>query len=362
MLSLTGTLFVLLFGPISIWLWVHAVTRYRQGATWFGSPEERLKLPIGMVDVGIAFVLFLAGQFTGAMIAMLFLGASTADPSAMDSQSMATLSWAVGITQAASTTVTLLWLWMRYQKAEVFGWKAATVFRDLGLGLAVFLMFVPLTFAVQAALTQIWEYEHPTLNLISADAPLWTILAAWWMAVLVAPVTEEIFFRGILQGWLSRVVLPWGSVEGSLLGGWPVQSPRESSTSVEMADRDDRYIANTRLSLLPVFVSALLFALVHLGQGPAPIPIFIFGVGLGLLYRKTGRILPCITAHFLLNFVSMSVLTVETFFPATLEDPLTPAPVPQEVAPVGAMQTSVSAMPLTLSTGLTTPQTESSLQ
>ena len=43
----------------------------------------------------------------------------------------------------------------------------------------------------------------------------------------------------------------------------------------------------------------------HLGQGAAPIPLFILAVGLGLLYQRTGRIVPCIIVHMLLNAMTL---------------------------------------------------------
>jgi membrane protease YdiL (CAAX protease family) len=60
--------------------------------------------------------------------------------------------------------------------------------------------------------------------------------------------------------------------------------------------------------LLPVGVSSLLFALVHLGHGPDPIPLFVLALILGYLYQQTHRLWPCIVLHMCLNAASLAML------------------------------------------------------
>ena len=62
---------------------------------------------------------------------------------------------------------------------------------------------------------------------------------------------------------------------------------------------------DTFVSLWPVAFSAAIFALLHAGHGPAWIPLFPFALGLGYLYQRTGRLLPSVTLHFLLNATTM---------------------------------------------------------
>ena len=94
----------------------------------------------------------------------------------------------------------------------------------------------------------------------------------------------------------------------------PYAAPKNVGMKDLPSDEPSFYVAT---AWAPVVISAVLFGLVHLGQGPAPIPIFVFGLGLGMIYRQTGRILPCIVAHFMLNGFSMTVYTVEQlYFPS----------------------------------------------
>lgn len=331
---------------ISAGLWTNVIRRQRLGQPHFFSAHERLKLPLGLVDVLLAFVMWMTGQMVGLAITFAIMGVEELEPASMSAEQHTVLGYAVGICTVVSTTLTLAYLYARYQDPKVFGGSLKNLGRDIGLGCLVFMCFVPITFLVQAALTQVWEYEHPTLDLISPDAPLLTILSAWWMAVLVAPVSEEIFFRGILQGWLSRLFVNNARPETTLIGGWPRlqldvasmtagkqesrvgqnelqelnprQPPIATTVGQRVPDEASLYVAK---AWVPVVISSLLFALVHFGQGPAPIPIFVFGLGLGMIYRQTGRIVPCIVAHFLLNGFSMSVYTIEQLFfpPDSLE-------------------------------------------
>jgi len=84
------------------------------------------------------------------------------------------------------------------------------------------------------------------------------------LAVVVAPVAEETFFRGfILPGIGKRLGNVWG-----------------------------------------VVLSALLFSVAHMQPG-ALLPIFILGLLLGWLYLRTRSIWPCILTHFAYNSIAI---------------------------------------------------------
>ena len=87
--------------------------------------------------------------------------------------------------------------------------------------------------------------------------------------VVLAPIAEEIFFRGFFFAGLR-----------------------------------------TRWSLWPAaLLSGAIFGLVHAPTGPtAAIPLAGLGVGLAWLYNKTDSIYPCMLAHFLNNAIAISVV------------------------------------------------------
>jgi membrane protease YdiL (CAAX protease family) len=97
--------------------------------------------------------------------------------------------------------------------------------------------------------------------------PLAGFLAILFAGAVLAPLAEEIFFRGLVfQGYLQ---------------------------------------AQGRLTAY--LVSSAVFALLHLNL-PAFPPIFVLGLTLAWLYRATGSLLPAILAHGLNNGVAFVVL------------------------------------------------------
>jgi CAAX protease family protein len=96
---------------------------------------------------------------------------------------------------------------------------------------------------------------------------------------LMAPLAEELFFRGLLFGVLrSRFGLAWG-----------------------------------------VLVTGALFSLVHaVGSPPETlIVLFVLGAGLCLLYLRTGSLLPCIGLHAFNNAIALAT-TKEMAWPVWL--------------------------------------------
>ncbi len=103
---------------------------------------------------------------------------------------------------------------------------------------------------------------------------------------LLAPVVEEVVFRG--------------AIEGSLLRSW-------------------------RNPCYAIFVSALIFGFIH--GNPAQIPFaFLIGLLLGWLYYRTGSLLPGIFIHFLNNTASVILMNL---YPSetTMSDVLSPGAV-----------------------------------
>lgn len=86
-------------------------------------------------------------------------------------------------------------------------------------------------------------------------------------AIIIAPVWEEVFFRGTLFPWLA--------------GRLPVAQAQ--------------------------WLSALLFGAIHL-HGPTLIPLTVFGALLAGIYRTTGSLIPAILVHALFNANTCALL------------------------------------------------------
>jgi membrane protease YdiL (CAAX protease family) len=140
----------------------------------------------------------------------------------------------------------------------------------LGCGLMV------LTFvfnAVYSTILALFDIEvQPDLVPIFAElsSPWWLLIAG----VIVAPIVEEIFFRGfIFAGLRSRYEWRWAAV-----------------------------------------ISSLLFALVHL-QPAALIPIFGLGYIFAYLYYRSNSIWPAILMHVTTNGMALGA----AYLTSTLE-------------------------------------------
>ncbi len=216
---------------------------------------------------------------------------------------------------------------------------------DSWLGVRGFLMTCIPVLVIHFLLGLLVEPHHAVNDVLSFDfSPARLVLTAT-AAIVVAPLTEEFFFRVILQGWLEKLFarrrLRYAPVAGYTTP-WPAPSPEyppaedavaqqaaapkefaeeysanESVTPtidvitpevVHADDEPELTAADMRPQLLPLLISSLLFAAVHYGNGPSPVPLFFFALMLGYLYRQTHRLWPSVVAHACLNALSTIVL------------------------------------------------------
>jgi membrane protease YdiL (CAAX protease family) len=198
--------------------------------------------------------------------------------------------------------------------------------------------------------------------LLIAQRNVWIDLACGISAVVVAPITEEFFFRLLLLGWLDKV--QWkllGNVRSArrwlAAGVGPIVITSMLFASMHFRFSEETYhpqytlasmLCNSFASLLAVAFAALfigyhwratpaqlgwdgrqlvndailgvgafavsavpVFAIFHLAVSfirinlADPVPLFFFALVLGYLYHRTGRILPSIVAHASLNVYSL---------------------------------------------------------
>ncbi len=157
--------------------------------------------------------------------------------------------------------------------------------------------------------------EHP-LTKIGADRPVADRAMFVLQAALVAPLLEELLFRGALLGWLvggkgrpaeqrvwatlavavavaavTRVENPASPAAFALVlaGGWALLRTR----------------TRKRRMLGGVYASAALFAAIHSSVWPTPIPLFGLGLGLGWVAVRTNGVLAPAVVHGLFNAVSV---------------------------------------------------------
>jgi membrane protease YdiL (CAAX protease family) len=174
------------------------------------------------------------------------------------------------------------------------GWREAGLvprrpWRDVVWGLVATLCIPVVVFGVMRMAVVVGEVlelqtpkiSHTTLKMMrDSPAPFVTALLVFG-AVVVAPVLEEITFRGLVQTGLAR--------QWPLLPRWGV-----------------------------ITAAALVFAAVH-----APVAawqtlpaLFVLGLALGWLYEASGSLLPSVILHAVFNAIN-----VVLFFAGTLSAP-----------------------------------------
>jgi len=146
-----------------------------------------------------------------------------------------------------------------------FGLHGTRVWRALGLMVAVWIGFLALSAAWGAALNLNEKQTLP--DELGAHGSLVNVLAVVVLITVVAPLGEELFFRGFFFGALRNWRGPW----------------------------------------LAAVLTGIVFGGVHIGSAPVGflVPLAILGVGLCLLYEWSGSLYPSIALHALNNSIAL---------------------------------------------------------
>jgi membrane protease YdiL (CAAX protease family) len=211
------------------------------------------------------------------------------------------------------------------------GLSPARSLRYLVWGVLACFLLAPLVYAINIPLSLVVKGEpHPLLKMLLDDSTGRLATLALVSAVFFAPAAEELFFRGILLGWLLKV---WGhdDIESTRHVGVkdsardpfsPVNEQLDQFTAQEMADEKERpfwlpqiprvvsrFLFESRFGrLLPNVITSLIFAGLHAAQWPAPIPLFVLSLGLGVLYERTRTLWAPFALHATFNGISTVLL------------------------------------------------------
>lgn len=221
--------------------------------------------------------------------------------------------------------------------------------------------------AVQHAADQKPELTHPAEQLLRSGTPAEKAIAVV-MAVIVAPLVEEFFFRVLLQGWLEAVwsrrrrkhrplrVVPvsWIPIvlPATLFALMHLRSGKDlvskeyltvlflaqmaadllvlrlaigvlrfavGATAVDLGWKPEKLRSDAKLGLLALLavippVLAIQVALTTLVKKMGinyaldPIPLFFLALVLGVLYHRTHRIAPSLSLHMAFNATAIALL------------------------------------------------------
>lgn len=213
--------------------------------------------------------------FIGTLLAMLVRGAGAAD------QTPSVWRVLAGVICFQSATVFLVW---RFVRQHDMTWSAAfgisnRPVRALVLGAILAVLFLPVGHALHelsGVLMLHLQFEPVSQQAVKAigNATAWHEMAAFALATIVlAPLAEELLFRGILYPVIKRAGFP-------------------------------------RLAL---WGSSALFALIHFNVATA-LPLFAFALLLAALYEVTGNLVASFSAHSLFNVINLAGLYLQPDF------------------------------------------------
>jgi membrane protease YdiL (CAAX protease family) len=125
-------------------------------------------------------------------------------------------------------------------------------------------------------------------------------------AVVIAPIAEELFFRGHIQTLLVRMFarrpLPTFAVPAESV---PLASEPGAALNYEtpLAHRPEGKVATGARRWAAIIVTSLIFAIIH--PWWTIIPIFVLALALGYVYERTGNLWTVIALHMLFNTSSV---------------------------------------------------------
>jgi membrane protease YdiL (CAAX protease family) len=167
--------------------------------------------------------------------------------------------------------VALIFAWRRISWKHLGFGKFSLQTMALGCGtLVIGYIFILLHNIILSALKIDTQGDQISKIFSQLNSPVWLFLAS----VVIAPLVEEIFFRGFLfQGFRQKY-------------GW----------------------------VAAIFLSSFFFAAAHLDP-VAFIPTFILGCVLAYIYHRSNSLWPGIIFHFIINGSALTVLYLSTQYP-----------------------------------------------
>jgi membrane protease YdiL (CAAX protease family) len=209
--------------------------------------------------------------------------------------------------------------------------------RQLAIGAGSALVLTPGVYAIQSLAVRLWRPRaHPVEEMVLERFTLEVALLALVSTMLLAPLIEEMLFRGVLQRWLwslfgvlqhwlcrlfgeqflqSGADAPKREMPELAIGGeLPAVDEDSGLPSERPTERPGACGASSPTSwasVASILMTSLGFAAVHMAQWPAPVAIFLLSVGLGTVYVQTGSLLAAVAMHGTFNGFSTLLLLWE---------------------------------------------------
>jgi uncharacterized protein len=288
---------------------------------WRGtSPEATFPVPYTLADGFGLFAWFLLGQLVIALPLTFALFAVGVDPT--DTESPGALI-AVVFTQVGVILSGLFYLRLRGRLSWRLWGPIRPKLSHVGWGLLVGIGgFLTIQVTLGILLTILGETEQPQqelLTVVGSDT-LTTILVVL-AAVVLAPIGEEIFFRGILFQALRRRVglwpaavissAPFGAVHVEVIGVEALPAILAAVVLLCLAVLP-RFPTLLRITLGAAGLGALAFAVALGGWGAVLLPsgLALLGFVLAIAFHRTGNLLVPIVGHAAFNAIAVGLTLV----------------------------------------------------
>jgi membrane protease YdiL (CAAX protease family) len=196
--------------------------------------------------------------------------------------------------------------------------------RHVVTGLVAFLVVTPWVIAVNLVAVLLWtRSSHPLEGMLREGLTREGIALAYLSAVILAPLCEEMLFRGVMQGYLNKIRLtPRRRTELVLANGAALECADPDAPEAEPFPSGSGFSAEPerrRFSAYPIVLTSLVFAAVHAPQMPAPFAIFFLSLALGWLYDRTGSLTPSIVLHAAFNGFNTTLMILAISVQAGIE-------------------------------------------
>jgi membrane protease YdiL (CAAX protease family) len=353
---LTFLLCATLASMFGAWAW--AIGRIRAGRPLLPKPKPRM-VPWGTGSVLLVFFAWLAINF-GVSLAYMKLSRAGHRRMPTPTEQMALVSVINLILLVVIPA--LLRLTSRATLADL-GIELRGITRQVWAGALGFLLFSPLVYMLNGLAVLVFKQnKHPLEQMVVGEPTAGIACLAFLSAVVLAPAAEELIFRAVIQGWLTRLFLrrevdeeldlaacPAPDQPAAVGADFPPERPEqeilaallpplhsevevESSgevTSLPVEVRVDPFESppgweaqagpgppgprlpsseKRRPSFAPIVITSAVFAAVHLPQWPAPLAIFFLSMGLGAVYQRTGSLTASFVMHALFNGLGTMML------------------------------------------------------
>ena len=201
------------------------------------------------------------------------------------------------------TTVVILFLARAHfaRRLKGFGLNIKSAPADLLGAIANLLAVWPLVLATIAATVFVGRYiwgqdyqmqKHQELQLLAEYPQLPLQIAVVVAAAVIAPILEELLFRGLVQTFVRSLL--------------ETRTHTGANTDIRGQIGASSYSRPHRAVWLAIAVSSALFALMHANQEHWP-ALFILGAGLGYSYEKSGSLFRPIFMHAFFNIAMIAM-------------------------------------------------------